>query len=396
MLRILTLSTLFPDASRPNFGIFVERQTQGLAALPDVAVKVVAPVGLPPFPLAMASRYRALSALPQREGWHGLDVYRPRFTNIPGTNGRWHVTMLERALIPLLDRIRRDFAFDVIDAEFFFPDGPAALALGQRYGVPVSIKARGADIHYWAGAPHSAGQVAMAARNADGLLAVSARMAEELIALGADRERVRVHYTGVDRDRFGTESRAEARAALNMDGPLVLSVGSLIPRKRHDMVVEAAARLPGVAFRIIGHGPERGALQAQIDRLGLAERVKLLGALPHAELPRWMAAADVMALGSQSEGLANAWIEALASGTPIVIPDVGGASEVVNHAAAGRIVAASADGFAAAIADLLCDPPPAGVVKQAAARFSWETNSDALYDHLHALVAAHREAQSSG
>ena len=65
MLRILTLSTLFPDASRPNFGIFVERQTRGLAALPDVAVKVVAPVGLPPFPLAMASRYRALSALPQ-------------------------------------------------------------------------------------------------------------------------------------------------------------------------------------------------------------------------------------------------------------------------------------------------------------------------------------------
>ena len=94
MLRILTLSTLFPDASRPNFGIFVERQTQGLAALPDVAVKVVAPVGLPPFPLAMASRYRALSALPQREGWHGLDVYRPRFTNIPGTNGRWSMPFM--------------------------------------------------------------------------------------------------------------------------------------------------------------------------------------------------------------------------------------------------------------------------------------------------------------
>jgi hypothetical protein len=48
MLRVLTLSTLFPDATRPDFGIFVERQTQALAARPETAVRVVAPVGLPP------------------------------------------------------------------------------------------------------------------------------------------------------------------------------------------------------------------------------------------------------------------------------------------------------------------------------------------------------------
>ncbi len=48
MLRVLTLATLFPDAARPDFGVFVERQTLGLAALDDVAVRVVAPLGLPP------------------------------------------------------------------------------------------------------------------------------------------------------------------------------------------------------------------------------------------------------------------------------------------------------------------------------------------------------------
>ena len=51
MLRVLTLSTLFPDASRPNFGVFVERQTLGLAAHPDVDLRVVAPIALPPNPL---------------------------------------------------------------------------------------------------------------------------------------------------------------------------------------------------------------------------------------------------------------------------------------------------------------------------------------------------------
>ena len=386
MLRILTLSTLFPDASRPNFGVFVERQTIGLAAHPDVALQVVAPIGVPPFPLSLASRYRPLRALPKAEEWKGLTLHRPRFANVPGTGGRWHVAMLTRALIPVLDAIRRDFRFDIIDAEFFFPDGPAAIALGRRYGVPVSIKARGADIHHWGRAPHTDEQVAMAIRQADGLLAVSQPMADDIAALAAPRAPVTVHYTGVDRSRFGVEDRAAAKRALGIDTPLVVSVGALIPRKGHDIVIAAAQPLPGVTFHLIGEGPQRGALQAQIERLGLGDRVKLLGALPHDQVPRHLAAADVMALASASEGLANAWVEALASGTPVVITDAGGAREAVNRPAAGRIVDATPTAFSEAIAALIADPPTADDVKEAAARFSWEANTTALYDHLRSLA----------
>ena len=164
MLRVLTLSTLFPDASRPNFGIFVERYVQALVRRPDVAARVVAPVGIPPWPLSRLTRYRALADLPGRERWNGLDVYRPRFLNLPGTGGRAHVAMLTRALAPALEEIRRDFPFDVIAAEFFFPDGPAAIALGRRFGVPVSIKARGSDIHRWGRWPGTAEQVRAAGR----------------------------------------------------------------------------------------------------------------------------------------------------------------------------------------------------------------------------------------
>ena len=163
MLRVLTLSTLFPDATRPNFGVFVERQTLGLAAHPGVALRVVAPVGLPPWPIALHPRYPALAALPHAERWKGLSVHRPRFTAMPLTQGRRFVPALSRALVPLLDRIREEAPFDVIDASFFFPDGPAAVAMGRRYGVPVSIKARGADIHHWGHAPATARQVRDAA-----------------------------------------------------------------------------------------------------------------------------------------------------------------------------------------------------------------------------------------
>ncbi len=66
MLNVLTLSSLFPDATRPNFGIFVERQTAALAMRPGVAVRVVAPIGLPVWPLARSARFRAQAALPLR------------------------------------------------------------------------------------------------------------------------------------------------------------------------------------------------------------------------------------------------------------------------------------------------------------------------------------------
>lgn len=394
MLRVLTLSSLFPDVSRPNFGVFVERQTLGLAAHPDVELKLVAPLGLPPWPLSRRGHYAPLAALPRHEVWKGVETWRPHFLNLPATGGRFHPAMLTRALTPLLERLRASFPFDVIDASFFFPDGPAAVALGRRFGVPVSIKARGADIHHWGRAPATAGQVIGAGQAADGILAVSQAMKTDIAALGIPAGRIRVHHTGVDLTRFAPCDSAAAKAALGVRGPLVVSVGALIPRKGHDIVIDAVAALPGVQLRIAGEGPERPRLVAQIARLGLDERVKLLGSIAHAELPPLLAAADVMALASSSEGLANAWVEALASGTPIVIPDAGGAKEVVTSPASGRIAARTAPAFTMAIGELLAAPPPRDAVRAAAAGFTWEANTAALYDHLSGLVAA--RAQSNG
>ena len=390
MLRILTLSTLFPDATRPNFGVFVERQTLGLAAHPDVSLVAVAPVGLPPGPLRRIGHYASLATLPERETWKGVDVHRPRFTALPFTRGRHHAAALERGLVPVLDAIRADFAFDVIDASFFFPDGPAAVALGKRYGVPVSIKARGADIHHWGTASSTAASVRSAGQDAAGLLAVSAAMKADMVAMGLPAERIRVHYTGVDQDRFRPLDRATAKSALGIAGPLLVSVGALIPRKGHDIVIDAVTALPGVTLLIAGEGPERAALQARIGQYGIADRVRLLGAVPHGELPRLIAAADVSALASGSEGLANAWVESLACGTPVVITDAGGAHEVVKSVDAGRVTIRDGLAFAAAIGVLLADPPTQEATRAAAAPFTWEANTAALYEHLARLVTDRR------
>ncbi|MBA3898053.1 MAG: glycosyltransferase, partial [Sphingomonadaceae bacterium] len=297
MLRVLTLSTLFPDTSRPTFGPFVERQTCALAARSGVEVEVVAPLGIPPL-FARHPRYRPLAALPEREAWHGLTVHRPRFAHLPGN--RFDPALLARALRPLLREIRARFPFEVIDAEFFFPDGPAAIALGREFGVPVSIKARGADIHYWGGRAPIRRQIVAAGRAADGLLAVSAALKGDMAALGMPADRIAVHYTGIDRTLFNVRDRAEAKAALGVAGPLIVSVGGLIERKGQQLLIDALGELPDATLVLIGKGEARSRYETRAKAAGVADRVRFSGAVPPATIAGWLAAADVMALPSVS------------------------------------------------------------------------------------------------
>lgn len=385
-LHVLTLSTLFPSGPQPNFGIFVERQTRALAARDGVDVTVVAPVGLPPFPLSLAPYYALRRALPLNETRNGLAVHRPRFAVLPGTGGRWTAAMMARAIAPLVHRLHRQKPFDVIDASFFFPDGPVAMRLSAMLGIPYSVKARGADIHHWGVAPATRAAVLDAGLNAAGMLAVSGAMRASMIVLGMPGEHIRVHYTGVDLDRFAPADRAAAKSAHGLDGHIVATVGALIPRKGQALVMDALASLPDTTLLLIGEGPDKLLLQAHAQRIGVSDRVRFLGSVPHMDLPGWLATADVMCLPSASEGLANAWVEALACGTPIVISDVGGARELLDTPDAGRIVDRTAEAIAAAIAAIRAHPPEAEAVRAPALRFTWDANAAALEDHLRACA----------
>ncbi len=382
MLRVLTLSTLYPDASRPNFGPFVALQTQALAAHPDVDLRVVAPVGIPPLG-SLHPHYRALANRPDVERWREVLVYRPRFMHVPAIGGRYDVAALTRALMPILRRIDHEFPFDVIDAEFFWPDGPAAIALGKAIGVPVSIKARGADIHFWGNNRATARQVIMAGQSADAMLAVSAALKADMVALGMPANRITVHSTGIDRARFHVRDRAATKAALGISGPLLVSVGALIDRKGHAIVIGALKSVPGATLVIIGEGPNRAALAANAD----PDRIRFLGSQPHDVIADWLAAADAMVLMSASEGLANAWVEALASGTPLVIADVGGARELLDRPEAGMLAPRDATAVATAIEHVLTRDADRHAVAATVDRFSWEANTAALYQHLKAVAA---------
>jgi glycosyltransferase involved in cell wall biosynthesis len=114
--------------------------------------------------------------------------------------------------------------------------------------------------------------------------------------------------------------------------------------------------------------------------------VRFLGAVPHGELPVVLNAADVFVLPSASEGLANAWVEALASGTPVVTTPIPGARELLTDPAYGRFAARDGAEIAAAVRDLLAEPPQREAVLRGADGFSWEANAEALVAHWRALA----------
>ncbi len=377
-LHILTLSTLFPNAGAPNFGIFVERQTAELAGRTATSLTVINPIGIPPWPLNKIGQYRALNALPEHEEWHGLDIYRPRFKLIPKIGGAGNPRRIADALLPLIKELHEKAPFDVIDAEFFYPDGPAAMRLAAALGISFTIKARGADIHHWSSDPKCRDQILQAARKATALLAVSEALKQDMIALGMDGGKITVHYTGLDQNKFIPVDRNAAKRALRVSGPLFITTGALIKRKNQDLVIRAMASFPDAQLVLAGKGEEEQNYRTLAKQLGISDRIRFLGSVPHDQLPQLTAAADIAILVSKSEGLANAWVEALACGTPVIISEAGGARELVTSPVTGRIVDQNVEAIITAIKAILKQPPEQEMVRSSVNRFSWKNNGDQL------------------
>jgi teichuronic acid biosynthesis glycosyltransferase TuaC len=389
-LRVLSISTLFPSPARPHFGLFVARQAQALARHSQVEMVVIHPVALAMPPFDRLLNPAALRGLPARAHDWGVQVHYARYRYVPRSGPQWSPASITRAVLPLARRLHAEAPFDLVDAQFFYPDGPAAASVARALGLPLSIKARGSDIHFIGKKPFARRAMLAAAEQAAGLLAVSEALRCEMTAFGMPASKIAVHYTGLDHTQFRPLPRSQTRTAIADlvpgDGPLLASVGNLIALKGHDLSIAALAHLPGVRLVIAGSGPEERALLNLADKLGVADRLVLARPLPAERLAVLLSAAQAMVLPSSSEGLANAWVEALACGTPLVIPDVGGAREVLRESSAGRIIERNAEAIAGAVRELLADPPEQAAVSASAARFSWEVNAAELAAHYARIV----------
>lgn len=377
-LRLLTFTTLYPHAGLPNQGVFVENRLRHLVATGQATSTVLAPVPWFPSRHARFGGWARFAMAETEERRHGLRVLHPRYAVIPKIGMAAAPAALYSTAKRAVQRLlRQGLAVDVIDSHYLYPDGVVAVALGRRFGLPVVMTARGSDVTQLPdfAVPRRMIRGAMAA--ADAMISVSAGLKEAMVALGADADAVTVLRNGVDLAQFSPPvDRAAARATLGVKGPTLLSIGHLIERKGHHHVIEALTHLPEWCLLIVGEGPERGRLEALAQRLGVADRVQLLGARPHGTLGQVYGAADIVVLASSREGWANVLLEAMACGTPVVASDIPGNGEVVQRREAGLIVERNTpEGFAEAIRQLWADPPGRDAVRSYAEAFSWDATT---------------------
>jgi sugar transferase (PEP-CTERM/EpsH1 system associated) len=176
--------------------------------------------------------------------------------------------------------------------------------------------------------------------------------------VGIPEAKVVVIPNGIDPERFRhLPDKRVARAGLGLPagGALIGTVARLHPVKNLPVLLEAVAMLPEVSLVVVGDGPERTRLVRLAVELGLQQRVQFVG--QQRDVLPWLAACDLFALPSESEGLSMAILEAMAAALPVVATRVGGTPELVMDQVTGRLVpSGDPRPLAQAIGSLVGDP----------------------------------------
>ncbi|WP_459973641.1 GDP-mannose-dependent alpha-(1-6)-phosphatidylinositol monomannoside mannosyltransferase [Mycobacterium sp. MUNTM1] len=323
--------------------------------------------------------------------WKGAEAYDEaapyRVVRHPGT------LMLP---VPAVDtRMRRLIADEGIDTVWFGAAAPLALLAQRARGAGASRVLASTHGHEvgWSMLPVARSVLRRIGDGTDVVTFVSRYTRSRFAPAFGPKASLEYLPSGVDIDRFRPDpaARAQLRDRYGLgERPTVVCVSRLVPRKGQDMLIKALPsvrrRVDGAALVIVGGGPYADSLRALARECGVADDVTFTGGVPAAELPTHHALADVFAMpcrtrgaGLDVEGLGIVFLEASATGVPVIAGRSGGAPETVQHNKTGLVVdGREVDEIADAIADLLTDRDRAAAMGAAGrdwvtAQWRWDT-----------------------
>jgi len=237
------------------------------------------------------------------------------------------------------------------------PNGLLGPALKRRTGLPYLVLLAGAELTLPAALPGSGAAVRHVLGRAALLLTVSGYTAAAVERVVAGKVPVAVLRPALDLDGLDGPGMPAVKSnaadttlpGVRAGGPLVVCVGRLVPRKGQDRLIDALAlltpRYPGLELALVGSGRLAASLGRRAQRLGVGDRVHLLGALPRSRVAEWLAAADVFASpcrvrwgGLEVEGFGIVFAEAAAAGLPVLAGRSGGAPEAVADGDTGIVI----------------------------------------------------------
>lgn len=388
-MKILTVTTLFPNGNDLKHGVFIKNRLVHLVEdFKQIDAKVIAPV--PWFPIRMKSgplaEYAKYVGVKSRETVEGLDVYHPRYLVIPKIGMYITPIFLFLSVWFCARQLKKQgFDYEVIDGHYFFPDGVAVAMLSKVTKVPAMISARGSDIHQIANFPIARKAIRWAVKHSAAVAAVCKALLDSIRTFSDVNDKGYVLRNGVDLNFFElsddtTQRQCKEEWGVEPHRKLIVCVGRLIELKGHHLVIEALLAHPDSDLIIAGDGPEQINLEKLIKTLDLSSRVRLAGPLVPNKLKRLYQAADAMVLASSREGWANVLLEAMACGTPVVATNLWGTPEVVGAKEAGVLVERSVEALSEGIHTLFSLELARADTRRYAEGFDWYETSKAQFE----------------
>ena len=285
-------------------------------------------------------------------------------------------------LVAAARRDARHFRPDVVFAHFLFPAGAAGAIAARAAGAPLVVMAHGQDVANLQEMPWTRRPTRAVLSRAAGLIVNSAWLGAELeSSLPGFAGSAEVIDCGIDLDTFSPRAADASRSALGWDGegPALLYVGSLIERKNVVRLANAFAELGTGRLAFVGDGPLRRALEGR-------ERVRIAGRVPHAEVPEWIAACDVLCQPSLREPFGQAMLEAMAMERTVLGTRVGGPPEFVTEAAGVLVDPLSERALLEGLHEAIELPAPNPAAREAAAAHAVGTQAARMADVLQRAV----------
>jgi glycosyltransferase involved in cell wall biosynthesis len=390
-MKVLVFTTLYPNNVWPNHGVFIRERMIHFAKLEGCSVKVVAPV--PYFPAFKGNWRWSFSQVAPMEVRDGIEVYHPRYYMIPKFGMTLYGWLMFLSTLHTVKTMQKAFDFDIIDAHFVYPDGFAGVLLGKYFNKPVIVSARGSDINLYSTLPIIRRMLCYTLSRAKRVIAVSQALKTSIATFGVSGDKVAVVPNGVDVKKFYPLAKEAARSELNLArNRIILSAGNLTVNKGFDLLIRAFSRLANDAsgvdpfLVIVGEGAMRAQLENLINSLGIRDRAKLVGAVPHEQMHLWYSAADLFCLASRREGWPNVVLESFACGTPVVATNVGGIPEIITADYLGVVVERDELALADAIESALKKRWNSNAITRYAKNQSWARVSLALSDLFQSVV----------
>ena len=388
-MRILTITSLFPNSVEPGHGIFIYNRLAYLAAR-GVEVKVIAPV--PHVPRLFARKWGRFANVPPSELFGKLEVHHPRYALVPRISMPFHGALMYLGIRELVRKLHQEKPFDCIDGHYIYPDCFAAVLAAQALRIPAVVSARGTDINLFPSFRTIRPMIRWTLQHSDGIISVSRALKEKIHQLDIPESKIRVIGNGVDTQNFRAIERSRARKELKIpeNSKVVVSVATLRESKGHQHVVAALPKLirkyPELKLCIVGDGPYRNRITSLIQRSGLQEHVFLAGKRATAEIPFWFNAADVSVLASSSEGWPNVVLESLACGTPVVATPVGQIPELLQDRDVGILTSPEPEDLVAALDTALSRDWDRSALASYAARRPWSRVAEEMQTYLEEII----------